>query len=285
MDVAPRLHVPSLVRSWYPARVDVRVAGDVDLALDRERGRGRTSLKRNLYTFASIFWCAFGVVAGVRRDPAHRLTFRSFGPHPAQLVTVTNASPICVPLTEIGIPALPSIRGGDRRRERVGDPVEVGRVVEGPDCALQAGFGHGPRLGHHLLVGGDERLGGGQQGERDHEGRENEQRQQGHRQGDPSLISQHAQSQTMMRRTGLLVATGYFSAAPGTPWWRADCRASRAHLVLGPGHQLEPDQLDAARVSSRWCRYWSPRSRPSSRPGSGSGRRRSGAWSWPCPRP
>jgi hypothetical protein len=51
-------------------------------------------------------------------------------------------------------------------------------------------FGDGARLGHQLLVGGDQRLGRRQHGERDDQGRKDQERQQGHRQGDAPLVSQ-----------------------------------------------------------------------------------------------
>jgi hypothetical protein len=71
---------------------------------------GGDALKRNFDTVAWIFWCALEALPVLVGTQPTVTTFRSFGLTP--LVTVTNARPICVPLTMIGIPVLPSYGAG-----------------------------------------------------------------------------------------------------------------------------------------------------------------------------
>jgi hypothetical protein len=75
----------------------------------REAGGG-DPLNRNWETVAWIFWCAMDPPVFVGTHPT-ALTERSFGLSVGSWtgpLTVTNTTPICVPLTEIGIEALPS---------------------------------------------------------------------------------------------------------------------------------------------------------------------------------
>src|SRR6185503_11948010 len=205
--------------------VDVRVTGDVDLALHRQGGWWGRPTEDEPRDRRLDLLVRLGAGAGVRRGPAHR--------DDIPLVRVDAVGDGHEHHPDLGAVDRDRDRGaaivgrGYGPGQRGGQTVRVGRIVESPDGLLQTGFGDGTRLRHQLLVGGDQGLGGRQQGKRDDQGREDQQRQHGHRQGDASLVSQQVDVQLKAAHMWLLVATGYFSAAPGIPWWRTDWPASR----------------------------------------------------------
>src|SRR5689334_17785601 len=107
VSVAPALHVPSLAPQLRSVRESMSTLPPALISpATVSAAGGGDARKRNFDTVAWIFWCALEAEPVFVGTQPTVTTFRSFGLTP--LVTVTNASPICVPLTMIGMPALPS---------------------------------------------------------------------------------------------------------------------------------------------------------------------------------
>src|SRR5215470_1371177 len=105
--VAPWLHVPSLAPQLRSVRESMSTLPPalISPATVSAAGGGEF-LKRNCVTVTWIFWCALVTLPVLVGTHPTAVTLRSLGFVP--LVTVTKTTPTWVPLTVIGIAALPS---------------------------------------------------------------------------------------------------------------------------------------------------------------------------------